>query len=169
VEAARLTEPQRLFLVQARSDYVVFKLLRDQSELPACHPLHYLQMASELVGKAKDWEHGPNHRSHRAFAGFLRSLTSNRKAQRQLGYAGKNEAWKQVIRKSIPLAEAIEDLAPALSHDGPNPEYPWPRAHPTNAPAEHRFLLWEELRKTAGGRGFLAVLDDLFAAAEVFF
>lgn len=50
-----MTEHQRLFLVQARSDFVVFEWLQKQQrngELPASHALHYLQMATELLGKS---------------------------------------------------------------------------------------------------------------------
>ena len=65
-------------------------------------------------------------------------------------------------------AEGVEDLAPTLSPDTPNPEYPWPRANPHTAPAEHTFAIWEELQETASGRKFLSLVRDLFAAAEAF-
>jgi len=129
-----MTEYQRLFLVQARTDFAVFELLRRQPNLPACHALHYLQMATELLGKAHAWKHGPRANTHRAFVGFLRSLSTNRKAQKQLGFEGRNENWQHLIRKSVPLAEGIEHLAPALALDAPNPEYPWPRDAPEVAP-----------------------------------
>ncbi len=109
-----MTEAQRLFLAQARSDFAVFELLRRQQDVSACHLLHYLQMSTELFGKARAWRHGPNHTSHRAFVGFLRSLSSNRQAQHRLGYAGRNQNWTHLIRKSIPLAERIENLAPRV-------------------------------------------------------
>ena len=54
-----MTEHQRLFLVQARADLVVFELLSKEPDLPACHSLHYLQMATELLGKAHAWKQGP--------------------------------------------------------------------------------------------------------------
>jgi hypothetical protein len=163
-----MTKYQRLFLVQARTDFAVFELLRSRPELPACHALHYLQMATELLGKAHAWKQGPQPNTHRAFVGFLRSLASNRSAQRQLGFGGKNENWKHLIRKSVPLAERIEDLAPALALDDPNPEYPWPREAPKIAPAEHLFEIWQELQETSTGRQFLTIVGRLFAAAEAF-
>jgi hypothetical protein len=163
-----MTEHQRLFLVQAKTDYSVFNLLRKQPELPDCHLLHYLQMATELFGKAWAWKHGPILRSHRAFVGFLRSMATNRRAQQQLGYQGRNDSWEHIIRKSVSLAERIEDLAPALTPNGPNPEYPWPRLDPVEAPAEHRFAVWQDLQETAHGRQFLKLLGSLFAAAETF-
>ena len=163
-----MTEYQRLFLVQARSDFAVFELLQKQSDLPACHALHYLQMATEMLGKARSWRHGRPATTHRAFVGFLRSLFTNRQAQKQLGFEGQNANWVHTIRKSVPLAERIEDLAPALSPDAPNPEYPWPRADPQAAPAEYTFGVWQELQKTAAGRKFLSLTARLFAAAEAF-
>ena len=84
---------QRLFLTQAKSDFMVFERMRSDDALPPCHALHYLQMATELLGKAGTWKHGPNAGTHRAFVGFLRSLATNRKAQRQLRYTRKNENW----------------------------------------------------------------------------
>ena len=164
-----MTEYQRLFLVQARTDFAVFEWLRARPALPRCHALHYLQMATELLGKARAWKHGCPANTHRALVGFLRGLSTNRKAQKQLGFEGRNENWEHLlIRKCVPLAERIEDLAPALALDGPNPEYPWPREAPQVAPAEHAFGIWQELQETATGRQFLTMLGRLFAVAEAF-
>lgn len=166
-----MTDHQRLFLLQARSDVAVFELLRDlcrQGDVPSCHALHYLQMATELLGKAYAWKHGPPRQTHRAFVRFLRGLVTNREAQTKLGFEGRNERWKQAIRKTVPLAEHVEDLAPALAGNGPNPEYPWPPAAPTSAPANHEFDLWDDLDSTTAGRQFLFLVERLFAVAEVF-
>jgi hypothetical protein len=163
-----MTEFQRLFLVQARADFVVFELLRRQPDLPACLALHYLQMATELLGKAHAWKHGPRANTHRAFVGFLRSLSTNRKAQNQLGFGGRNENWEHSIRKGVLLAERIENLAPALALDAPNPEYPWPREAPEVAPAEHTFGIWQDLQETASGRQFVHLAMHLFAAADTY-
>ena len=159
---------QRLFLIQAKADMVVFDRLRKDSSLPRCHALHYLQMATELLGKAHAWKNGPRTNTHRAFVGFLRSLATNRTAQNRLGYEGKNANWRHLIRKSVPLAENIEDLAPALALDGPNPEYPWPRADPHTAPAEHSFPIWSELQGAINGQNFLYLVRKLFILAEEF-
>lgn len=163
-----MTEYQRLFLVQARSSFAVYELLRGQSGLPHCHALHFFQMATELLGKAHAWKFAPNVTSHRAFVGFLRSLSTNRKAQKNLGFEGQNNSWDQMIRKSVPLAQQTEDLAPALAEDGPNAEYPWPPTDPKTAPAEHSFEIWEKLQETAVGRKFLKTVGHLFATAEEF-
>lgn len=162
-----MTEYQRLFLVQARSAFSVFHLLQGQSALPRCHALHYLQMATELLGKAHAWKHGPNTTKHRAFVGFLKSLATNRKAQKHLGFQGLNAKWEHLTRNSLPLAECIEGLAPALAQDSPNPEYPWPRSAPEITPAEHTFREWQEL-DTPAGREFLKWVSDLFAAADAY-
>ena len=44
----------------------------------SCHPLHYLQIATEMFGKAHAWKTEPRFRTHRAIVGFLRSLSTNR-------------------------------------------------------------------------------------------
>ncbi|HET6247944.1 MAG TPA: hypothetical protein VFE47_09635 [Tepidisphaeraceae bacterium] len=164
-----MNEQQRLFLVQAQSDFRVFDLLRNAANTPHCHALHYLQMATEKLGKAYAWRHGSGPAdSHRAFVRLLRDISTNRAAQKRLRYDGNNEKWKHVIRKSIPLAKQIEDLAPALA-DGENPEYPWPQSLPRIAPAEHHFGIWEEIQDKPAGRQFLKLVASLFAIAESFF
>jgi hypothetical protein len=165
---ARVNEQQPLFLVQARTDLVVFELLAGQELLPPCHALHYLQMATEMFGKAYSWKNGPNYSTHRAFVGFLRSLPYSRAAQKRCGYEGKNEGWMSLIRHLSPIALRIEDLAPSLAGDGPNPEYPWPRHSPSSAPAEHEFELWTELRFTSDGRQFRKMLGMLLGSAEAY-
>lgn len=164
-----MTEYQRLFLVQARSSFDVYQLLRKTPGIHACHVLHYFQMATELLGKAHSWKNAsPNVTSHRAFAGFIRSLSSNRIAQKQLGFEGQNSSWYQMIRKSVSFADEVEQLAPALAKNGPNVEYPWPRDAPQSAPTEYTFGIWEILNGSAAGRKFLDMVCDLFTSAEVF-
>jgi len=163
-----MNEHQRLFLVQARSSFDVFQLLRKTASLPACHALHYLQMSTELLAKAHARKLGAKDLTHRAFVPFLRSLATNRKAQTLLGLERLNEQWEQLIRKAVRLAESIEKLAPTLAHDGPNPEYPWPRADPRTAPAEYDFELWRDLTASDSGRKFLAFVEKIFAVADRF-
>ena len=163
-----MTEHQRLFLVQARTDFAVFELLRGQPGLPACHALHYLQMATELLGKAYLWKSGRPANTHTAFVPFLKGLEKNREAQKRLGFEGQNQSWEQLIRKSKSLAKSAQDLAPALALDGPNPEYPWPPDAPQFAPAEHTFAIWNDLHNTTAGRKFLRMVGSLFEGAEAF-
>jgi len=161
-----MKEEQRLFLVQAKSAYHVYGLLNADGSAHHCHALHYLQMATELLGKASAWKHGPTGKSHKALVSFLRSLSSNSKAQKQLGYDGQNENWTHTIRKITPIAESLQKMAPALANDGPNPEYPWPTNAPTTAPVEFSFPIWEELTETSYGRSLLTLFRDLFDVAE---
>jgi len=163
-----MNESQRLFLVQARADHRVFRVFRADTSLPACHALHYLQMATELLGKAQAWKHGPAVTSHKAFVSFLRGLVTNRAAQSRLGYNRRNDHWAQTLRGGVLFAEAIERLAPSLAGDGPNPEYPWPPDDPHHAPVEFAYPLWAELQTTAAGRKFLTLIEKLFDAAESF-
>jgi hypothetical protein len=158
---------QELFLVQARTVFSVFSIFRTDGSLPHCHALHYLQMATELLGKAHAWGKGPQKKlTHRALVKFLKVLASNTKAQSQLNYKGKNEQWTQMLRKWKALAERIEDLAPDLAGDDPNPEYPWPPANPTETPARYEFPIWKELTDTADGRAFLKFFSALLDSAE---
>ncbi len=161
-----MTEHQRLFLVQARSNLDVFRLLLAEKRLPVCHALHYLQMASEMLGKAHFWKDGPRDHTHRAFVPFLKGLATNRRAQRGLGFQGRNASWGERIRSATALAERIEKLAPTLAEDGPNPEYPWPRKTPRIAPAEYNFEIWQELQYTPAERRLLDLVDGLFLIAE---
>jgi hypothetical protein len=161
-----MKEEQRLFLVQAKSAYAVYRLLNADKSLHHCHALHYLQMATELLGKANAWKSGPIRQSHKALVSFLRSLSSNSKAQRQLGYEGQNENWTHTIRKITPIAESLQRMAPALANNGPNPEYPWPPDAPTETPVEYSFPIWEELTETSYGRTLISLVHYLFAVAE---
>lgn len=161
-----MNEEQRLFLVQARSAYTAYELLDAEPSLHHRHALHYLQMATELLGKASAWKDGSPGKTHKALVGFLRNLSSNSKAQQRLGYTGQNSNWRNTIRKLVPIAERLQKLAPALAEDGPSAEYPWPSDAPTETPAEYKFPLRDELKDTSDGRKLTSWLDLLFAEAE---
>ncbi len=164
-----MKEEQRLFLVQARSAYGVFQKLFADKSLHPCHALHYLQMATELLGKAAAWKTGPVEKSHKALVPFLRSLTANTRARAILGYENQHENWSHRLRKLIPIADEVQKLAPALAEDGPNAEYPWPskNAPPNQAPVEFEFPVWRKLTQS-NGRVLLQFVRELFAEAEKF-
>ncbi|HET6250215.1 MAG TPA: hypothetical protein VFE47_21170 [Tepidisphaeraceae bacterium] len=163
-----MTIQQELFLFQGQSGFKVFELLRKNSDIHPCHALHYLQMSTEMLAKAHIWKSGPPHKlSHHAFVPFLRALGSNRLAKQQFEYEGQDEQWQHLIRKSIPLAQEVEQLAPTLARDGPNPEYPWPPDMPLTAPARYEFQLWSDLQKS-DGRNFLRFIALLFERASAF-
>jgi hypothetical protein len=142
-----MNERQRLYLVQARSDWQVFLLLRDQ---PVCHRLHYLQMCTEKLGKAYFWRGpGAENLGHAAFVKFVRAIAMDRKLAGELGF-GSHSAFREWIDYVSDLAHSLERLAPALAGDGPNPEYPWPRSDPRTAPVEHRFQVWTDFQTRNG-------------------
>ena len=111
-------------LVQAHSDFEMLNFLRVYNA-PFCHQLHFLQMATEKLGKgfAPAPDGGQPVKVHRAFVGFLRSVKGSVQL-RQACDCGPGQI-NSYITALLPLARQIEDLAPSNANDGPNPEYPW--------------------------------------------
>ena len=129
-------------LVQARSDFEMLGFLRLHNA-PFCHQLHFLQMATEKLGKGFATAPGGGQpvKVHRAFVGFLRSVKSNVQLRQACRCGpGQIDAY---ISALLPLARQIEDLAPSNANDGPNPEYPWQGRREIVAPAEHLFASLE--------------------------
>lgn len=114
------------FQEQARSAWQAYHLM-DQSSLPSCHTLHYLQMATEKLAKAALLAGGMKledlRNSHLAFTKFLRVAFRNRNLRHEMGMSGAQ--LRTHFANTIPVADAIERLAPALADGGVNPEYPW--------------------------------------------
>lgn len=161
-----MNSQQQLWWEQARSDFEVFEHLQSQS-FDACHQLHYLQMATEKLGKAYFWREGhapPT--SHAAFVRFLQLLDTRKHRDREriatrLGFSSGDqfETW---LRSIAPLAHDIQKLAPALAgFDGPNVEYPWPTDDPVNAPCRYSFPVAADLQSSRG-RQFCRVLKSVF-------
>src|SRR5438067_13529370 len=99
--------------------------------LHECHMLHYLQMAAEKIGKAYLWRSGsaPT-KSHVGLMRFLRALLGRKRAELQriaetfeFARPRDMDAW---VNQVAPLAYELQNLAPDMANDGPNPEYPWP-------------------------------------------
>jgi len=157
-----MNEQQRLFFAQAQSDYRVLQLLRSRGE-PACQVLHYLQMSTEKLARAYLWKQDDAKRSHAAFSKFLRSIAGDDRVRFELGYTRRDQ-WDAKLDGIASLAASVQQLAPDLAGDGPNPEYPWPPDHPGHAPVEFEFPVWEELQKS-NGRVLLDFLDKLFVHA----
>ena len=81
-----MNEQQRLYLVQARSDWQIFQLLDSRTD-PLCHRLHYLQMVTEKVAKAYFWrDPSAANLGHAAFGRFLRAIATNRRVADELGF-----------------------------------------------------------------------------------
>ncbi len=155
---------QRLWWEQTRSDHGVLLLLRREGASP-CHQLHYLQMVTEKLGKAYFWRTGnPPRKSHASFVRFLQALDDRPDPDRTriaeyLGF-GRPQDLENWIPTITPLAYDLERLAPALAGDnGPNPEYPWPRVAPVDAPVFYQFGVWTQLTDTGRGRQLLKVID----------
>lgn len=153
---------QAVWWAQAKSDHEIFVKSRSQG-FAQCHSLHYLQMATEKLAKAYFWRNGtPPPRSHAGFVQFLRFLGSVRRERDRIAelFAFKRfEDFQAWIKSAQSLAYELERLTPDLANDGPNPEYPWPHAHPTNSPVNFQFPQWSRLKDTAQGRNLLRVIQ----------
>jgi hypothetical protein len=156
---------QTLWWEQTRSDYSVLLLLRRNQSNP-CHQLHYLQMVTEKLRKACFWRKAlPPKKSHASFVKFLQALNDRQEPDRtriaQIHGFTRATDFENWIATITPLAYELERLAPALAGDnGPNPEYPWPRIQPTNAPASFDFDVWKQLQESGKGRQLLKVIDS---------
>ncbi len=162
-----MNEPQEFWWEQTRSDLVILLLLRKEGVTP-CHQLHYLRMVTEKLAKAYFWRSGKSPKtSHVGFVRFLTAINNRSKADRTriallLGF-DRVENFEYWISAIAPIAYGLERLAPALSSDGPNPEYPWPTAWPTNAPATSKFVVWDSLCRTSYGRRLLKLIESAVA------
>jgi hypothetical protein len=149
------------FRMQAASDFEVFEQLHGE-DLSHCHSLHYLQMSTEKLAKAVALAGGQPiqmvNRSHRAFTRFLQSTKRNHALQRRLGI--KSSALKARIEAFLPTVDLIERLAPALSRDGPNAEYPWESPNGViHAPVEYDFEVASKIEEFSGRQllGFIRI------------
>ena len=129
-------------LKQARSDFEMLNFLRLHKQ-PLCHHLHFLQMATEKLGKGFATAPGGSQppKVHRAFVGFLRLVRGSPQLRRACNCGvGQLDAY---IAALLPLARIIEDLAPSNASDGPNPEYPWQEQSNITAPVDYAFTQLE--------------------------
>ncbi len=160
-----MNEAQRLWWVQARSDFEIFELLRGEG-VAACHSLHFLQMSSEKIAKASFWDRNEAPvMTHVGFAKFLRrfgNTTANNRARiaEMFGF-GTFDGFQAWIRSAIPLARQVEQLSPSVMQDGPNAEYPWPHNAPVECPAEYQFDVWEDLKKSHGRKLMRFIADAI--------
>lgn len=132
------------FLLQARSDYAVLRLLLDAARNDPtllCQCLHYLQMTTEKLAKGFLTEPGgPRPPTvHRAFTRFVQTSRGNDRLRRGCGSTSARQ-FTAYLNSLLPLASAIEDLAPSGDRDRPNPEYQWEENGAVTAPAEFVFV-----------------------------
>ncbi len=143
---------QMAFLKQARADWSAYQKTLHPS-WPVCHRLHFLQMATEKLGKAllvggkMSFERITG--SHAAFVKFLRVASNNYNLHAKLGM---NRSQLNVyFAQFLPIAHEIETLAPALAQDGPNPEYPWlDKKGQVYVPVDYSFPLIRLLQSPQG-------------------
>lgn len=116
------------FRQQALSDYAVFLHLTRQPEIPICHRLHDLQMATEKLAKSLllNGSNRLEERSHVVLVPFLRMLPGRPDIRAQLKYGENPKQFKEYVEKKvIPWAEKIQNLVPVGVIERMNPEYPW--------------------------------------------
>ncbi len=145
---------------QAESDWKVFLLLQPISDVPPCHALHYLQMATEKLAKA--WRLlqpgvavNQIMMHHVGLPAFINAYLLS--PSMRVEFTGRSAQLRSIRYDCRRIAEAIERLAPAVDRERTpsNVEYLWavedacvvPVDHPfpelarLEAPAGHRFLL----------------------------
>lgn len=158
------------FLQQARADWEAYQKTHE-TFWPACHRLHFLQMATEKLGKAlllagqAELERVTS--SHAAFVKFVQVASYDRNLQIRLKMT--KTQLKTHFRQLLPIAYEIEILAPALARNGPNPEYPWrDRTGKICIPVVYSFPQTKLLQSPNGLR-LLKHLEDCMAEFEKIF
>lgn len=132
------------FARQAASDLDAREVLAADPSLPACHTLHFLQMACEKLCKASMISAGTDpmavQRSHAHIAKHLPTIVRLYMSRA----AGQLPRDNWVVEAIRPLARKIELLNPAVRDGGRSPEnseYPWlaPDGVSVLAPADYPF------------------------------
>ena len=111
------------YLEQAKSDYAMFSLIRNQA--PLCQSLHYLQTATEKMAKGFLTQPGGSRygRTHDAFVRFMRASKARLEFQTACRFTRPSQ-FIAYIDSLLDIVQRIEDLSPD-GEDHPNPEYPW--------------------------------------------
>jgi hypothetical protein len=150
------------FAVQSRSDWQVYGKLSADPWVPACHELHYLQMACEKIAKAyrcRDTAANLEEllKKHVGFAKFIGSFLASPSIKE--AYRGRDAQLREVSRFSRALAREIEKLAPAVDRAGPpeNSEYPWETGEGVISSCQYSYPRLS-LLTSAGGRTLLKIL-----------
>ena len=161
---------QVAFVKQACFDWKAYQRTL-QNHWPDCHRLLFLQMATEKLGKAlllvghSKFERLTH--SHAAFVKFMQVASFNRKLQAKLRMTPRQ--LKSHFNRLLPLAHEIENLAPALAQDGPNPEYPWlDKAGGIQVPGEYSFPLIKSLQTSHGLQLLKHIANCIVEFEEIF-
>jgi len=147
------------YLQQARSDWEIFKLLQNE-DVHACHPLHYLQMATEKLSKALLLQTSQ--------MTLEKANTSHKELTQLMRFAKRNPRFHTrypIIMQVefLDIVDEIERLAPSLAKNrgGSNPEYPWEdNSASVTYPSSYSFWVAGEL-KTSRGRQLLYLIKRL--------
>lgn len=133
----------RAFARQARTDFDAREWLLENSGLPQCHQLHYLQMAMEKTAKARLIAGGANPDSLQSSHAYIAKVVPLIVRDGLSRTPGAKAEWiVQAVRR---LARRVELLHPQVDDAGAVPancEYPWRDARGEICiPANHDFSL----------------------------
>ena len=157
------------FHAQAESDLAAFDVLlaQDRVLVPACHPLHYLQMATEKLAKA--WvicgDPSFNERNHAAvFPKLHDALKGRQDIARLLGYTNAAE-FDQFLDRTRSLLDEIKSLCPSPRKvPDVSVEYPWETApNAWVAPAKYEFVLLSHLQANSDGVALMTLVRQLIS------
>jgi hypothetical protein len=152
---------------QALSDWKMFTELLGRGDVPGCHALHFLQMATEKLAKAYRFRDTATKMEtlltkHVGFSKFLNTFLLSPQMLQE--YAGRYAQLTALRKHMEHIALAVERLAPAVAREGSpvNAEYPWELGDTVLVPVDHAF---DELRLLQGphGRTFLKFVARAFA------
>jgi hypothetical protein len=156
------------FLLQACSDYAIFKSLSQSPATPECHRLHYLQMATEKLAKhhACLGTNGPPKKTHAALVSLLRQIPNMPQMRQMMGYSRNPGGFTAYIKSLLPVATLIEELAPVGGElHRLNAEYPWEDGKGTLL-CPHAYSYPEFRKMQPQFLKFLKLMDQLFQDAE---
>ncbi len=157
---------QTAYFQQAESDHaMLIKLLQDTT-IPLCHSLHYLQMTTEKLAKGFRTPPGggPHEKTHNAFLRYVVSgAESNLRLKAACGFTDTSQ-YKEYLRSLRGLAQSIEDLSPE-GEDHPNPEYPWEANGTILVPLTYPFLELNLRQQSAQMIRMLKFIQTCFAVA----
>lgn len=153
------------FIAQARSDWEIYQELKDDHQ--QCHELHYLQMTTEKLSKAALATSFIPSKSHQVFIKFLRSTQFNPTIRDKL--ADNPNQYRSIINEILPIAEKVEQLAPAYDGVASNSEYPWEKTDGSIvSPSVYAFPVWNEL-KSPSGKKLLRLIQQLIYKFDEFY
>jgi hypothetical protein len=158
------------FAEQSRSDWQVYTFLAAEPRIPACHELHYLQMACEKISKAYRCRDTASNfeellKRHVGFTKFIGSFLASPSIKE--AYRGRDAQLRQIARIARVLAREIEKLAPAVDRAGSpeNAEYPWASGDNVVVPCRYGYPRLS-LLTTPGGRTLLKLVAQAIREFE---